>query len=512
MNRRDLSSRRGVCLAILGAVFLLTFLFLYAEIWLLRIPASRDYGEGHILWLTRQILDLSKAYGPMDAPPYVAFPYTPLYLLTARLVNVFVGDLFTAGRVLSLLSTLGIGVAVGATVLFSIPARAPAAWRWASAGFAGVLPLLSDNVARWGALMRVDMLGLLLMYAGMGVYIVLGRRERWQHLAAALFVLALFTKQTMLSAPLACLILGLLVDTRRTIRVFAGGVALILAGAWYLNTVTHGGFLRHVIGYNINPFSWATALRSIYIHVRNSLPAVAIAAAAFLGIWSPVALRKRGWMRVLQFRSASPYGQAVIVSGLNCVFATGAMLSVGKMGANYNHTLAWDVSTGPLCGLFLYRVLATWTPYWRSAKAAALASALLMASLLLPAEPLLGALLHSSAVRDQIRGDAEMVDLIRQTPGPVFSENLLLLSQAGKVVEAEPATLTYLALAGRWDERPYVRLFDQHYFSLIVANDIHDDDHYNPAVTAALQRAYVLERHLGGYSIYRPRPGSAQLR
>jgi hypothetical protein len=506
MNLPDAAQcRRGVCIFILGAAFALTLLFLVTEIRLLRTPSQRDYGEGHVLWLTRQILDPGSAYKPLDSPPYVVNPYTPLYMLTARLVNKFTGDLLMAGRALSLVSTFGIGLALAATVLASTPRRAPLLWRAASAAAAGVLPLLTDTVSGWCSLMRVDMLALFLMYAGLGVYIAMGKRERWQHVAGVFLVLALFTKETMLSAPLACLTFGLLVDRRRAIRFGAGAALLLAAGAMSANTVTHGGFLTHILTYNRNPFSWKIAAEVVYSHLRTSWAAVAIAAAAFLAIWNSVAIGRLGWKRVLERRAASPYGRAVILAGLNCAFATGLMATAGKMGTNYNHFLAWDISTGLLSGLFLYRLLATWTVRRDYGRATAWVYAVLLFGLLLPSTDLLHGFTSGLDAPESSPGDDEVLQFIRQSPGPVFSENLLLLTQADQPVTVEPATLTYLALAGHWDEQPYVALFARQYFSLIVAYDIHSDQIYTPAVTSAIESDYALRRRIGPYSLYYPR-------
>jgi hypothetical protein len=355
------------------------------------------------------------------------------------------------------------------------------------------------------------MLALFLMYAGLGVYIAMGRRERWQYVAAVLFVLALFTKQTTLSAPLACLVFGLLLDRRRTIRVGACAAALTLAGALYGNAVTHGGFLMHVLEYNINPFSWKAACYQFYRHAREFSPWLVIAAVAFLSILNPVAARHRGWRLFLRARSTSPFGRAVLLSGLNCAFAAVATLSIGKVGASYNHLLLWDISICLLCGFFLFRVLATWAAGWKRCTAVGLTCILLPLSLMAPPVSLLDALLHNSQVPYSRQSEAEVVRAIRRTRGPVFSENLLLLAQAGKTVEAEPATITFLAYAGRWDERPYVRMFDQQHFSLLVAYDIYFRDRFTPATSAAIERAYVLEQKLGAYSIYRPRPRNSPL-
>jgi hypothetical protein len=488
--------RRLVCVVILAAAFALTLLFLAAEIRLLRSPFQRDYGEGHVLWLTMGILDAGSAYKPLDSLPYVVNPYTPLYMLAVRLVNLAVGDLLTAGRGLSLVCTLGIGLALALTVFGVTSLRVPLLVRGASAAFAGVLPFAMDDVIGWSSLMRVDMLALFLMYAGLGIYLGMGKRERWQHAAGIFFVLALLTKETMLSAPLACLSFGLLVDWRRTARVAATAGLLLAACVVYANTATHGGFLKHIVGYNHNPFSWQVAALQVYYHVRAFWPWFAIAAAAFLASWNRSANR---------LRSHSSYNRAVLVAGLNCAYASLLMVTAGKMGTTYNHFLAWDISTCLLCGLFLYRLLATWTASRKQSRVAVWACALLLAGILLPPIRLVREVERSMDAPDSSPDDEAVGDTIRQMPGPVFSENLLLPIQAGKPVQAEPATLTYLTLAGQWDEQAYVSLFQQQYFSLVVARDIHSAEMYSPAVAAAIDSAYTLRERIGPYSLYYPR-------
>jgi len=380
-----LSRLRGsVCLVILGAVFVATVLFVAAEVRQLRLRSQRDYGEGHVAWLSQQILDTSKAYRPLDRLPYVVYPYPPLYMLASRLANLVHGDLLEAGRGVSLLSTLGIAIAVGFTILFSTSVRAPVLWRASSAVFGGGLVLLSDSAQRWGSLMRVDMLALFLMYAGLGVYIGLGKRERWQYVAAGLFVLALFTKQTMLSAPFACLTFGWLMDRRRTMRVAAFAMLFAVAVVVWLDIVTHGGFLTNIVAYNENHVDWGSACVQWYGHLRAVSPLSAIAAATVLGSWNRPVIRHRGWIGFLEARSASPYGRAVIMCGLNCVIAAIMSFSIGKVGASLNHLLAWDIAMCLLGGLFLYRLLATWIGSWKGGRTVTLVCAGLLLGLLSP--------------------------------------------------------------------------------------------------------------------------------
>jgi hypothetical protein len=360
-----------------------------------------------------------------------------------------------------------------------------------------------DSTIGWSSLMRVDMLALFLMYTGLGIYICLGRRERWQYVAAVLFVLAVLTKETALSAPLACATFGLLVDWRGTIRVGASAGFLLAAIMAGFNAATHGGFFTHILEYNQNPFSWAVAARHIYPHARTSWPWLVGGAAAFAAIWNPAAIPRLGWKRFFETRAASRYGRGVLLSGLNAAYAAPMLASSGKLGANYNHFLAWDIAICLLCGLFVYRMIATARLRQGRGRAAAWVCGLLLCGLFLPPVNLLGSIAPGIVASNPALWEDEVLETVRQTSGPVFSENLLLLIQAEKPVTAEPATLTYLSLAGRWNEQPYVSLFEQRYFSLLVTYDIHSE-RYTPAVASAIEAAYTLRRRIGAYSLYYP--------
>ena len=461
--------------------------------------------------MTQQIFDTHTAYKPLVSLPWVVFPYTPGYFIAARLAGAMMGNLLAAGRALSLVSTMGICLAIGLTVLKATPDRIPLLWRLAAAAFGGAAPLAADSVLLWAPLMRVDMLALLFMYSGLAVYIVLGKRERWQFAAGAIFLLALFTKETMVSGPLACLIFGLLACPARTIRLYASLAVAGLAGVFWLNAVTHGGFLTHIVQYNRNPFSWRFAVSQVYQHVHDELPSVVLGAAALLTILRPAQIRRNGWKRFLRVRCARPYDRAVAIASLNAVLAAISMLAIGKAGASVNYFLGWDISIGLLCGLLLFRLLATWETRARPGSWGSLIlAALLVLAVLVPSVRLVASLLPSPDRVARAKHDAALVRILRATPGPVMSENLLLPFQAGKPVEIEPATLSFLARAGQWDERRYTALLDRQYFRVIVAHDIHDPEHYTPAVAAAIERAYFLERKVGTYMVYRPASTAAQ--
>lgn len=503
-SRESFMPRRLACLCLLGATVSVILMFLMAEVRMLRVPVQWDYGEGHVLWMSQHITNAETAYRPIDRLPYVVFPYTPLFLFVSRVVGVLFEDPLVAGRSLSLACTIGIAVVVALSVFWCVPTRFPRIWRLSGAAFGAALMLCMQSVAGWGALMRVDMLALFFMFAGLAVYIVLGKREQWQFVSVFLFVLALFTKQTMLSAPLACAIFGLATNPRATIRVYGCAIILGLSALFFCNSVTHGGFWRNIIDYNLNPFSWKSAFGQVYSHLQANVASVAVAVAALFSIWNMRAIRRFGWKGFLQVKSDRIYDRAVLICGLNWLLAGILMLSIGKNGSSYNFFLAFDISTAFLCGFLLFRLLATWSAKNQYHNTASLILVLLFSLMLLPARRVVDGLMDRFDAR--VDKETQLMRLMRATPGPVMSENLLALIRASKEVHIEPATVSFLAQVGRWDERPYLQLLNQQFFQMIVTKNLRRNNRYTPAMISSIDRAYSLDQTIGEYLIYRPRP------
>ena len=99
----------------------------------------------------------------------------------------------------------------------------------------------------------------------------------------------------------------------------------------------------------------------------------------------------------------------------------------------------------------------------------------------------------------------ELLTLLRNTPGPIYSENMVLLLEAGKEVFAEPAIMTVLSAAGTWDERPFLEMLAHREFPLILASDL-DGGRYSPASARAIRANYEKIKELDSLGVYRPRP------
>jgi len=495
---------RIIFICLIGVSLLIGLLFLAVQIRLMRVEVMRDYGEGHTMWMSQQITNLAIAYKPLDGLPYVIFPYPPLYLIFSKIVSIGTGDLLLAGRSVSLVSTYGLAMIIALLIFKSIPGSFPRLWRLASGTLGAALVFSTGSVIGWASLMRVDMLGMMLMYGGLAAYILAGKRESGQYFAAFLFVLAAFAKQTLLSAPVACVIFGLFAYPKTTIRIYGFALLLGVSGLVFCNWLTDGGFLKNILSYNLNPFSWDVVSGQFSSHFRlNMTLKLLLSAAALIALWNAKSIRRTGFKRFISFRSNQFYTRTILIGSLNAGFAGLLAISIGKMGSIYNFFLAWDVSLCLLAGLFLFRLLATWRTNTRHKAGYSFALLSLLILLFLPSRWIISTVTEN--FDGPMKQETQLVRLIQATPGPVLSDNMLIITKAGHKIEAEPATLSFLTLAGGWNENPYLHLFDSHYFSLIVTNPLESAARYSPAVVSSIEKNYQLDGKIGDYLIYRPR-------
>ena len=109
------------------------------------------------------------------------------------------------------------------------------------------------------------------------------------------------------------------------------------------------------------------------------------------------------------------------------------------------------------------------------------------------------------------RNDLEkLVRLIRETPGPVISDEMVAVKIAGKEVTWESAIFAELTATGHWDETAFLEFVRQKRFGLIVTEGGPDDKtfkaRYNPALVLAIDMSYPRKEHLAGYRLHWPDP------
>jgi hypothetical protein len=473
-------------------------------------PYQLNYGEGLVAWQASHITDAARAYAPIDRYPFVVFQYPPLFLLAMRAVGTITGDLLTAGRSVSLLSAAILCVIIGWTTYRALPRRTAWHMRLLAAVLAGALPATLYNFT-WTWTARVDTLAILLSFGGVALIAARPRSTPVQILASVLMVAGLFTRQTALAAPLACLLVAWLMDRRIALRmlltltILGGGVFAGLA--WW----SHGQVILHLFRYNQNPFSIVRAGFGLLMNARHVIGPLMLAsgasAAILSGYWALV--RSGRWDLLSANLRANGYRRSVFVLAVYSTLAGLSMLAFGKEGSDINYFLEWNVSLAPLAGIFLFRAMPpAGNTRLRPAWLAALAVPLLLFNAGFD-QARTGWLRAFGAVPLADRQRTEVFERalaeVKAASGPVFSEDMNLLYKSGKDIPADATMIQCLAAAGIWDQRPFVRLIKEQSFALIVAYDLSSRERYSPAVADAIERAYEQTMMIADYRIYRPR-------
>ena len=177
----------GYVLLVWSALLLGLGAFLVRAWSALHDPFALDDGEGVVLWQAQQVTDLKAAYRSISQFPHLAFNYPPLYHFASRVVALALGDLLIAGRLIWIVSMLGISIISGLLVWSALPRRMPRAVRATSTAL-GAMLCFSLNVLVWADYMRVDLLALFFEFAGVYLY-VLGRQRDSLRYGAAVCLL-----------------------------------------------------------------------------------------------------------------------------------------------------------------------------------------------------------------------------------------------------------------------------------------------------------------------------------
>lgn len=492
-------SVRYLALAIYGGVLLalaihFSFYLRYALTAVL-FPFELDYGEG-IVW-QQALLIPGKLYGDITHYPFIVFHYPPLYHLTVRAAAALGADALLAGRAISLLCTLLTAGLVGA-LSYDVAGRQ----RGRTAGLigsavAGLTVFCYWPVVCWSPMFRVDMLAIMLSF--LGVWLA-GRR--WLVLAVLAFVLAIFTKQTSITAPLAVMFVALATDRRAALKAYGLGLLFGLSVLLLLTVLTDGGFVRHLLFYNLNRFSLSAAVASVLEEWPQALFLV-LAAGGIVAGW-----RGLGEFALSMDRHVAARLLAVLTLWL--MLATAMLATLGKSGAKLNYMIDWMCIWSVFIGVLVTSVLG-----WLLAAApTSLRDKRMVVAMLVPIA-LLAQVNVMPTARDYYGEDPEqrrqLADLVARLgtiAGPVLSDDMVLLLRAAKPVPWEPAIFAELASTGRWDERLIIDMINARTFAWIItrgrAGDEMYDSRFTPAVDRAIREAYPRTEQQAGRTLRFP--------
>ena len=480
-------------------------------------PFELDFAEGLVLTQTRALAVGRSIYPPADALPATVSNYAPVYYAVVALVGGERADHLAVGRSLSLASAL---LAAAALALLTWRALEPALGRlvrFVAAVCAGLAFLQVSYAANFIALMRVDLLAVLLAYLGVVVFSATAARGRQVYWCLVPLVLALFTKQTTVAAAGACIVTAARVDRRRGLQLGAAFAAVVLLVAAALQVVTRGGFFFHVVSGNLHPFSWSRAASFLQdVAVRYPV-LVALAAAITPSLLAP--LPSTGGSGAAARAEARGWTRATL--GAYLPLAALTALGAGKLGAEVNYLIELMgvvcVGAAVAVGEALRPLRAAAIDRTRSGSAvAALAVPLLLVwqvCRLAPAGSIELIETPSAAEQAQV---ADLVELVRHTDGPVLSEDLTLLERAHKPVLFQPFDITQLIYRRLRDERPVLAALERGDFRLVVLRfDVAHPtpmafNRFTPGMIEAIRSRYLPRASLPGHWVYAPRTAAAR--
>jgi hypothetical protein len=360
--------------------------------------------------------------------------------------------------------------------------------------------------------MRVDALAILLSFTGLALFVIARRRPVLAFLSFACFVAAVYTKQTVVAAPAACLLLAFVEKPRFSVRLLAFAISVGVMVLFMLHTVTDGLFLHHIIGYNQNPFFLRHMFSRWINHASKLTPLLSVA------VMFPVALfcrRARSVPALLQrVRLAlgrSAFERCVIVVAVYFWFAAAVTVTVGKQGAGDNYFLELDLAASLISGLFLGWLIRRVS--FRPQGSYSLLALLVIPLFLLHSVGNLITLRKATITFSQpaFNHSEDVVRFVQKLPGPVYSEDMTILLQAGKEIPAEPAIITALAINKLWDESSFVRRIEHGEFqAIVIRSSLKNYDRFTESVARAVQQRYSLSKEFGPFKVYLPKKAGIQ--
>lgn len=479
----------------------------------IRYPFQLDYGEG-IVWQQALLIPGRGMYGDITRYPFIVFHYPPVYHLVVRALTTTGMNWLEAGRAVSGLSTLAIGVVAGTLAALATPTGIGRVPRLTGAAIAGLSVFCYEPVVMWSPLMRVDMLAVALEFLGVLCVVTAPGRPVRLTAGGLLLLLAMFTKQTSIAATLATFPIMLVVDRRRTIK--AASIVLLagLSALLLLSCLTDAGFIRHILFYNINRYDISSLADAIWSQRRQVVFFVlAIAAAIARGrrLWhehTPSG-QPRGRYHSLRRSLGTNLSTRLSVIVLLYFIVTISMLPMlGKSGASTNYLIeamcVWSVVIGMAVATTLERAIARFARSRLPVTTILLGWLLVLQMILLPTA-------NDTLAAANPAEDASLQSLqnrIQAMPGPVLSDDMVLLLRAGKEVPWEPAIFAELASTGRWDEHLITDRITAHAFAAILTTGVPGDGTYDqrftPAVSRAIQAAYPRTETIAGRVLHLP--------
>jgi hypothetical protein len=467
-------------------------IFVYHGIQLVLFPFDVDNSEAYLVYQGQRLSEGQFLYPPLSEFPYLVDNYPPLYPSLLALGFQFTSPDFHWPRLISLISTL-------LTALF-ISLWCYTRTRHVSASLlAGLIYLSIYHVNDWGALARVDALGVFLSLAGLYLF---ERTKSWKY-ALLFFVLSMSTRQTLFAAPMAVFLVSWFDSPRKALwfmgSLFVLGIAIFIT----IMVLSSGRAWNHLIVYNANQFR----LFDVWIYIRQWL--------TLYTVWGCIPIVILVSEHPWQSNTENAQNHTSLLFWYT-IFAFGEALLCGKIGSAPNYWLSFVAAASVGIGIVYYSTLSNYVSSNNTQKNTIDK---------IPLFFLLAAFLfqlastwhfpHSSVSfsytptsKDKLAGLMLMNDL-RREQGPILSDRAGVPLLAGHPPVYQPFICTQLSKQGLWDQTGILSRIQQKEFRKIIlqfdVNQAFDRERFTPEFIQAVRQNYEHVHNNGVYVIYQPK-------
>ncbi|BCX03628.1 MAG: hypothetical protein KatS3mg053_1566 [Candidatus Roseilinea sp.] len=449
----------------------------------IRYPYPLEYGEGPILDQVVRLAHGESIYpAALALPPYRVTHDPPLFHLVQAPFVAVNGPTFAHGRTASL-----VGALAGVAFLTLIARRLTGDWMASLIG--GFLLLAFPHVTFWSLFSRADTLALALSLAALYVVLRWSQRRLGLALAAALFVLAIYTRLDFILAGPATAVLWLVSQRRRreALWLLAGvaGASLVIFIA--LNLVTAGGFFQHTIVTRLTGFSLFPVIGQ-FINLFVHAAFIIIGGILFL-VLERTTEPTRSWHFALIYPTCAAL--AGVTSGLPGTDVNGVYELVAAVCVLTSATIAW-VGSNPWLRIAALAVIALqltdlrdWTreDYWPAV----------------------------TGKMQLQREVAQLAEMVQRAKGDVLADEFNgLLPLHGRRIYIQPAEFMQLHQAGLWSDAPLVEAIERRSFPVIALYEPMGGTaqivrRWTPRVRQAIYANYEQTGRLAEALIYTPK-------
>lgn len=454
-------------------MFSIAYSYIYRAICAIKYPQPLDYGEGPILNQVRYLLQGRNYYKDINSPPYIIGNYPPVFnLLSLLLVPIF-GVSFATGRTIAFLAVIATAYVIY-RIVFHFTSNKLVSF------LSALFYLAIDYVYVWGIFMRIDTLSI--FFNMLGIYWVIKyendyKRLRW---CILFFLLALYTRQSMIAGTAGAYLYLLIKDRKTAIRLISYTALYGILAFLFLTAITKGQFYLHVVKYNNNIFTLRQLLFFMSKELFTYTTFIIVSLIASI-IWL--------WHR-----------EKRIIS-LYFISAFLVQLTVGKVGSMLNYLIEPVGIMGIIVGIIIGETLK---------KKDQLAFVGLAFLVLLQ---LLNYRYGPNTLSWGWRPSPPLVALdnyVEESKGLILAENLGILPAHNRDIYFDPFIFTQLYYQGLWDQEKIIKDIREKKFDLIMLefslyyDHWSDSDRWTKEMKQAMYENYYLIDTQGHIRVYKP--------